>query len=241
MTKYFATWPHEPASPSGSEESGKSASSGPSVRERIVKIVSASNERGGVSLAAIKKALAAGEYDVEKNNARVKLAIKKLVANGVVIQTKGTGASGSFKMNKKEAPKTKKKKKKKKPAPKTKEDALLLAEKEQASGSVHCFSKDDGALFVEAVPQTDISRRITAFQYELVPSQGPGVHMYTRLHSVLSKLVKRAARVFRSSCQPFTTAGYIFIVWPDRNVTSQEARELEPRIEDVETGPKREW
>ncbi|XP_053712943.1 meteorin-like protein [Synchiropus splendidus] len=60
---------------------------------------------------------------------------------------------------------------------------LLLAEKEQASGSVHCFSKDDGALFVEAVPQTDISRRITAFQYELVPSQGPGVHMYTRLHS----------------------------------------------------------
>ncbi|XP_053708919.1 histone H1-like, partial [Synchiropus splendidus] len=153
------------------KKSGKSASSGPSVRERIVKIVSASNERGGVSLAAIKKALAAGEYDVEKNNARVKLAIKKLVANGVVSQTKGTGAFGSFKMNKKEAPKTKK------AAPKTKEDA------EQASGSVHCFSKDDGALFVEAVPQTDISRRITAFQYELVPSQGPGVHMYTRLHS----------------------------------------------------------
>ncbi|KAM9856813.1 meteorin-like protein [Aulostomus maculatus] len=59
---------------------------------------------------------------------------------------------------------------------------LLLAEREQAKGMVHCFSLADGALFVEAVPQTDISRRITAFQYELVPSRGPGGHMYPYLH-----------------------------------------------------------
>ncbi|XP_033479310.1 meteorin-like protein [Epinephelus lanceolatus] len=59
---------------------------------------------------------------------------------------------------------------------------LLLAEKDQAQGSVYCFSLAEGALFVEAVPQTDISRRITAFQYELVPSQGPGAHMYPFLH-----------------------------------------------------------
>ncbi|KAG8015199.1 Meteorin-like protein [Nibea albiflora] len=60
---------------------------------------------------------------------------------------------------------------------------LLLAEKDHAQGTVHCFSLAEGALFVEAVPQTDISRRITAFQYELVPSQGPGAHMYPYLHS----------------------------------------------------------
>ncbi|XP_065808883.1 meteorin-like protein [Labrus bergylta] len=59
---------------------------------------------------------------------------------------------------------------------------LLLAERDQARGTVHCFSLTEGALFVEAVPQTDISRRITAFQYELVPSQGPGAHMYPYLH-----------------------------------------------------------
>ncbi|XP_026214538.1 meteorin-like protein [Anabas testudineus] len=59
---------------------------------------------------------------------------------------------------------------------------LLLAEKDQAQGAVHCFSLAEGALFVEAVPQTDISRRITAFQYELVPSQGPRAHMYPYLH-----------------------------------------------------------
>ncbi|XP_042341124.1 meteorin-like protein [Plectropomus leopardus] len=59
---------------------------------------------------------------------------------------------------------------------------LLLAEKDQLQGTVHCFSLAEGALFVEAVPQTDISRRITAFQYELVSSQGPGAHMYPYLH-----------------------------------------------------------
>lgn len=64
---------------------------------------------------------------------------------------------------------------------------LLLTEKDQAEGTVHCFSLTEGALFVEAEPQTDISRRITAFQYELVPSQRPGAHMYPYLHSGLGK------------------------------------------------------
>lgn len=59
---------------------------------------------------------------------------------------------------------------------------LLLAEKDHAQGLVRCFKLAKGALFVEAAPMTDISRRITAFQYELVPSQGPGRHMYPYLH-----------------------------------------------------------
>ena len=78
---------------------------GPSVAELVVKAVSASKERSGVSLAAVKKALAAGGYDVEKNKARVKIAIKSLVTKGTLVQVKGTGASGSFKMNKKAAAK----------------------------------------------------------------------------------------------------------------------------------------
>uniref|UniRef100_A0A3Q3E2A2 Meteorin-like protein n=1 Tax=Labrus bergylta TaxID=56723 RepID=A0A3Q3E2A2_9LABR len=45
---------------------------------------------------------------------------------------------------------------------------LLLAERDQARGTVHCFSLTEGALFVEA----------------LVPSQGPGAHMYPYLHPV---------------------------------------------------------
>ncbi|XP_077428269.1 meteorin-like protein [Vanacampus margaritifer] len=58
---------------------------------------------------------------------------------------------------------------------------LLMAESEQAQGKIRCFSLNDGALFVEAVHQADISRRITAFQYELVSSQAPGVHLYPHL------------------------------------------------------------
>uniref|UniRef100_UPI0037E83947 histone H1-like n=1 Tax=Semicossyphus pulcher TaxID=241346 RepID=UPI0037E83947 len=94
---------------------------GPSVNELIVKAVSASNERSGVSAAAVKKALAAGGYDVEKNKARLKTAIKSLVTKGVLVQTKGTGASGSFKMNKKTEVKAKKPVKK--AAPKAKKPA----------------------------------------------------------------------------------------------------------------------
>ncbi|KAJ8345386.1 hypothetical protein SKAU_G00295790 [Synaphobranchus kaupii] len=45
---------------------------------------------------------------------------------------------------------------------------LLLTESEQALGQVHCFGIQEGALFIEAIPYRDISRKITAFQYELV-------------------------------------------------------------------------
>nr|XP_024656275.1 histone H1-like [Maylandia zebra] len=79
-----------------------------SVGELIVKAVAASKERNGLSVAALKKALAAGGYDVDKNKARVKTAIKSLVAKGTLVQTKGTGASRSFKMNKATESKAKK-------------------------------------------------------------------------------------------------------------------------------------
>lgn len=81
----------------------KGTKSSLSVSELILKAVSASKERNGVSLPALKKFLTAGGYDVEKNKSRVKIAIRSLVTKGVLVQTSGTGASGSFKMNKKAA------------------------------------------------------------------------------------------------------------------------------------------
>ncbi|KAG7224898.1 hypothetical protein INR49_014814 [Caranx melampygus] len=104
------------------KKTSKPKKPGPSVSELIVKAVGASKERSGVSLAALKKALAAGGYDVEKNKARVKIAIRSLVAKGTLVQTKGTGASGSFKMNKKVETKPKKPAAKK-AAPKPKKTA----------------------------------------------------------------------------------------------------------------------
>nr|XP_056719956.1 histone H1-like [Euleptes europaea] len=76
---------------------------GPSVTELLTQAVTASKERSGVSLAALKKSLAAAGYDVERNNSRIKLGLKSLVTKGTLLQTKGTGASGSFKLNKKQA------------------------------------------------------------------------------------------------------------------------------------------
>ncbi|MBN3299913.1 H1 protein, partial [Amia calva] len=98
----------------------KPKKTGPSVADLIVKAVSASKERSGVSLAALKKSLNADGYDVEKNKARVKVAVRSLVSKGTLLQTKGTGASGSFKLNKKQ---TEEKKPVKKVAAKPKKPA----------------------------------------------------------------------------------------------------------------------
>ncbi|KAK7177127.1 hypothetical protein R3I93_001179 [Phoxinus phoxinus] len=96
---------------------------GPNVRDLIVNIVSASEERSGVSLPALKKALAADGYDVEKNNSRIKISIKSLVENDILIQTKGFGVCGSFKLNKKQSKTTIKTKPAKKAALKAKKPA----------------------------------------------------------------------------------------------------------------------
>ncbi|EPY83108.1 histone H1t [Camelus ferus] len=76
----------------------------PSVSKLIIEALSMSQERAGMSLAALKKALAAAGYDVEKNNSRIKLGLKSLVTKGILVQTRGTGASGSFKLSRKAAP-----------------------------------------------------------------------------------------------------------------------------------------
>ncbi|XP_068442549.1 histone H1-like [Clinocottus analis] len=107
--------------------------SGPGASERIMKAVTASKSRSGVSFVAMKKDLAAGGYDVIQNSAHVKRAVKKLLEKGDLVQVKGTGASGSFK-----AAKVAEKPKKvaKKPAAKTKKPAakkIVAAKKPKAA------------------------------------------------------------------------------------------------------------
>nr|XP_010972490.1 PREDICTED: LOW QUALITY PROTEIN: histone H1.3-like [Camelus bactrianus] len=114
---------------------GKRKASGPPVSELITKAVAASKERNGVSLAALKKALAAAGYDVEKNNSRIKLGLKSLVSKGTLVQTKGTGASGSFKLNKKAATGEAKPKAKKAGAAKPKKAAGAAKKPKKAMGA----------------------------------------------------------------------------------------------------------
>ncbi|MGH0176357.1 UNVERIFIED_CONTAM: hypothetical protein FKN15_072844 [Acipenser sinensis] len=106
-----------PAKAPKKKTAAKPKKSGPSVSELIVKAVSASKERSGLSVAALKKILQAGGYDVEKNNSLVNRALKSLVTKETLLQTKGTGASGSVKLNK-QAAEAKEKAAKKKAAPK---------------------------------------------------------------------------------------------------------------------------
>lgn len=128
--------PLPPAPKTAKRRSSKARKSGPTVSERIIKAVSASKERGGVSLVALKKTLAAGGYDVSKNKARVKAAIRRLLAKGDLIQATGKGASGSFKINKKQAvAKRKTTVKKKKSATKAKKPAAKKRKRAAAKKS----------------------------------------------------------------------------------------------------------
>ncbi|PNI24998.1 HIST1H1T isoform 1 [Pan troglodytes] len=95
-----------------------------SVSKLITEALSVSQERVGMSLVALKKALAAAGYDVEKNNSRIKLSLKSLVNKGILVQTRGTGASGSFKLSKKVIPKSTRSKAKKSVSAKTKKLVL---------------------------------------------------------------------------------------------------------------------
>ncbi|XP_056144108.1 meteorin-like protein [Lampris incognitus] len=72
---------------------------------------------------------------------------------------------------------------------------LLLREQDQAQGKVHCFSIQEGALFIEAIPHMDIGRRITAFQYELVNDR-PGADVHS----------------LAAPCQPCTDAEVLLAV-----------------------------
>lgn len=87
----------------------RSSPNHPKVSEMVNSAISNLKERGGSSLQAIKKYIAANyKVDAEKISPFIKKYLKTAVTNGTLIQTKGKGASGSFKLS---ASHTKKEKK----------------------------------------------------------------------------------------------------------------------------------
>jgi len=97
----------------------------PKYKDMICAAIESLKERSGSSRQAISKYIKAN-YKVGDNcDTHIKMELKRLAGSGVLVHTKGTGASGSFKVSKKNqepAKKTAKKKKKtaaqKKPATK---------------------------------------------------------------------------------------------------------------------------
>ncbi|XP_074082995.1 histone H1.0 [Macrotis lagotis] len=79
------------------QAAGKAAAH-PSYSDMIAAAIRADRSRAGCSRQAIQKYIR-GHYRVGDNaDAQVKLAIKRLLASGVLRQTKGVGASGSFRL-----------------------------------------------------------------------------------------------------------------------------------------------
>eukprot|EP00095_Tigriopus_kingsejongensis_P011693 maker-scaffold578_size132436-snap-gene-0.33 protein:Tk11693 transcript:maker-scaffold578_size132436-snap-gene-0.33-mRNA-1 annotation:"histone h1" len=101
----------------------KVAATHPPTSVMVMAAVKALKERNGSSLPAIKKYIAANyKVDVAKTAHFIKKAVKSLVEKKKLTQTKGTGASGSFKLTtsaKVEKPKVVKPKKAKTPKKKT--------------------------------------------------------------------------------------------------------------------------
>merc|ERR1711876_135162 len=90
----------------------------PPTASMVVAALKGLKEPKGSSVAAIKKYIAANyKVDIVKLSPFIRKALKSLVEKKKLVQTKGTGASGSFKLNKEEK-KVVKKPKAKKPAKK---------------------------------------------------------------------------------------------------------------------------
>ena len=121
----------------------KTAPEHPKYNDMIQTAIKALKERSGSSRQAIVKYIKANNKVGDNAGVHVKLALKRMIAAGLLNQTKGTGASGSFKLSEKakKAPKPKKivkkkpaaKKPKKKPAAKkAKKPAAKKAKKPAA-------------------------------------------------------------------------------------------------------------
>lgn len=78
----------------------RSKPSHPPTAEMVTNAIRSLKERGGSSLQAIKKYASANyKIDAEKMSPFIKKYIRSAVAAGALVQTKGKGASGSFKLS----------------------------------------------------------------------------------------------------------------------------------------------
>ena len=119
----------------------KTAPSHPKVSEMVNDAIQSLKERGGSSLQAIKKHMAAHhKVDMDRMTPFIRKYLKAAVASGALIQTKGKGASGSFKLSAsgqkvKEPSKAKKAKKEGSPVKKAKPAAKKAAAKPKAKAA----------------------------------------------------------------------------------------------------------
>lgn len=84
----------------------------PKYSDMVASAIASLKERNGSSRQAIVKYIKANYKVSDSADVHIKLALKRGVSGGALLQVKGTGASGSFKVIKAEKPKPKQPKKK---------------------------------------------------------------------------------------------------------------------------------
>ena len=87
----------KPTKPKGLKRK-PAVSSHPSFNEMVICAITALKERNGSSRQAISKYIKANNKVAEGCDTYIKLSLKRLVAKKMLVQVKGTGASGSFKV-----------------------------------------------------------------------------------------------------------------------------------------------
>ncbi|XP_057322709.1 histone H1-like [Microplitis mediator] len=113
----------------------------PSAADMVIAAIKSLGERGGSSLQAIKKYIAATyKVDIEKQAPFIKKSLKAAVIKGTLVQTKGKGASGSFKLPV-EKPASKPKAAVKKPAAAKKPAAVKKPAAKKATGEAKTAKK----------------------------------------------------------------------------------------------------
>ena len=99
MTETSAAAPAAAAAKAAKAKAPRAKPAHPPTNEMVQGAIKGLKERGGSSLIAIKKYIAANyKVDVEKLAPFIKRALKSGVTSGALVQTKGKGASGSFKL-----------------------------------------------------------------------------------------------------------------------------------------------
>uniref|UniRef100_A0A3P9LQ47 Histone H2B n=1 Tax=Oryzias latipes TaxID=8090 RepID=A0A3P9LQ47_ORYLA len=178
-----------------------------------------------MSLAALKKVLGGKGVDVTKANKRINTAVTKLVTKGSLSQTKGTGASGSFKLAKepkavkpdKKVVKKKAPAKAKKPAAKKtaaakkpaakKPAAKKSPKKAPAKKKKRKTRKESYAIYVYKVlkqvhPDTGISSKAMSIMnsfvndiFERIASEASRLAHYNKRSTITSREIQTAVRL----------------------------------------------
>ncbi|XP_065556103.1 histone H1-delta-like [Artemia franciscana] len=193
--KAKAPKPAKVAKPKG-DKKAKAPANHPKYTEMITKSIADLKERGGSSRQAILKYIMANFQvgnDAKVVNMHLKQALKRCLANGIVINPKGTGVTGSFKLAKPIKAENPKAGKPTKPTAKktsVKKTAKLTAVKKSTSSKKATKPMAGSKKPVKTFKKPTVAKKAVAAK-KSTPKKGPSVKKVASKKSVAKKPAKK--------------------------------------------------